>query len=74
MRAGRHEQSTLLRVASYPTATRSCADPLDRDDCGPRPCGSARVEPEDLVLAERVGLDAGLYSHFGEALPRPDPG
>jgi hypothetical protein len=24
------------------------------------------------VLAERVGLDAGLYSYFGEAFPRPD--
>jgi hypothetical protein len=32
-----------------------------------------RQEPEDLVLAERGGLDAGSYSYFGEALPRPDP-
>jgi hypothetical protein len=32
-----------------------------------------RLEPEDLMLAERRGLDAGLYSYFGEALPRPDP-
>jgi hypothetical protein len=32
-----------------------------------------RYEPKDLVLAERVGLDAGLYSYFGEALPLTRP-